>query len=234
MKRRTRTLAILGGIVTLVLVLLLVLPMFFSDQISSRAKVAANQNVNARVDWRDAGLSFFRHFPNLTLRLDDLTVANAGRFEGDTLAAVRHLGVVLDLGSVLGYALSSKPIVVRGWNRRSEGGRRRRRDPPGHRPVLLRNGLPRRELQPIDHPHPETPPNDRPSNDRPSNDRPPDDPPLNDPPLNDPPLNDPVWHQQRQRDRAPWPWAPRLALTQRRIRGRTCSGPGFPCHTSGT
>src|SRR5215210_7125513 len=109
-----RALIIAGSLVALLLVLLLVLPMFFGDQIAARAKVAANQSVNAKVDWREAGLSFFRHFPNLTLRLDDLTVANTGRFQGDTLAAIRHLGVVLDLGSVIGYALSSKPIVVRG------------------------------------------------------------------------------------------------------------------------
>jgi hypothetical protein len=109
-----RVLAIVGGLLALVLVLLLVLPLLFKNQIVARAKQAANRSVNARVDWRDAGLSFFRHFPNLTLRLDDLTVANRGRFQGDTLAAVRHLGVVLSLPSVVSYAVSGKPIVVRG------------------------------------------------------------------------------------------------------------------------
>ena len=109
-----RVLAITGAVLALLLVLLLVLPFFFQDQIAAKAKEAANRNLTARVDWRDAGLSIFRNFPNLTLRLDDLTVANQGRFEGDTLAAVRHLGVVLSLPSVVGYALSGKPIVVRG------------------------------------------------------------------------------------------------------------------------
>src|SRR6185437_3429967 len=109
-----RLLTIVLGLVALVLVLLLVLPLLFRDKIAQRAKVEVNRSVNARVDWRDAGLSFFRHFPNLTLRLDDLTVANTGKFQGDTLAAVRHLGVVLSLPSVVGYALSGKPIVVRG------------------------------------------------------------------------------------------------------------------------
>ncbi len=109
-----RILVLLGGLFALLLVLLLVLPLIFKNQIASRAKEAANRSVNARVDWRDAGLGFFRHFPNLTLRLDDLTVANTGKFQGDTLAAIRHLGVVLSLPSVVGYALSSKPIVVRG------------------------------------------------------------------------------------------------------------------------
>ena len=109
-----RILVLLGGLFALLLVLLLVLPLIFKNQIASHAKEAANRSVNARVDWRDAGLGFFRHFPNLTLRLDDLTVANTGKFQGDTLAAIRHLGVVLSLPSVVSYAVSGGPIVVRG------------------------------------------------------------------------------------------------------------------------
>src|SRR4051794_19872539 len=109
-----RTLIIVGSLVALILVLLLVLPLLFRDKIIQRAKIEVNRSVTANVDWRDAGLTFFRHFPNLTLRLDDLTVANRGRFQGDTLAAIRHLGVVLDLGSVVNYAIRGGQIVVRG------------------------------------------------------------------------------------------------------------------------
>src|SRR3954470_8395864 len=96
-----RILAILGALLALLLVLLLVLPILFRDKIAARVKVAVNQNVAAKVDWSHVGVSFFRHFPNLTLRLDDLTVANEGRFAGDTLAAIRHFDVALSLPSVL-------------------------------------------------------------------------------------------------------------------------------------
>ncbi|HEU5303515.1 MAG TPA: AsmA-like C-terminal region-containing protein [Gemmatimonadales bacterium] len=114
MKRSTRVLTAVGAVLVLLLVLLLVLPLLFRDRIVQRVKAEVNESVAARVDWRDAGVTFFRNFPNLTLRLDDLTVANEGRFEGDTLAAVRHLGVVLDLFSVLGNVVGGgRPIVVR-------------------------------------------------------------------------------------------------------------------------
>src|SRR5919108_4425543 len=103
-----RLILIVGGLLALIVVLLLVLPLFFSNQIAARAKQAANRSVTAAVNWRDAKLSFFSHFPHLTLRLDSLTVANRTPFQGDTLAAVRHLGVVLDLGSAVRYALSGK------------------------------------------------------------------------------------------------------------------------------
>jgi AsmA-like protein len=113
MKRRTRILAAVATPIVIVLALLLILPLLFRDQIAQRAKVAVNQNLNARVDWRDAGLSFFRNFPNLTLTLDDLTTVGTERFQADTLAAVRHLRVVLSLPSVLGYLTGGRPIVVR-------------------------------------------------------------------------------------------------------------------------
>ncbi len=115
MKRPTRILAVIGTVCVLLLALLLVLPLLFRDRIAARVKTAVNENINARVDWRDAGLSFFRNFPNLTLTLDDLTTVGVGKFQGDTLAAVRHLRVSLSLPSVLSNAMGgSGPIVVRG------------------------------------------------------------------------------------------------------------------------
>src|SRR4051794_3348544 len=95
MKRRARIVTVLGTLVGLVLALLILLPLLFRDRIAQRAKLAVNQSLNARVDWRDLGLSFFRDFPNLTLTLTDLTTVGVGRFQGDTLAAVRHLRVVV-------------------------------------------------------------------------------------------------------------------------------------------
>ena len=113
MKRPPRALAIAGAVIALLLVLLLVLPYLFRGKIEQRVKAAANESLNARVDWRDLGLGFFRNFPNLTVSLDDLTTVGVGKFQGDTLAAVRHLRVVLDLASVLGNVMGGKPIVVR-------------------------------------------------------------------------------------------------------------------------
>jgi hypothetical protein len=113
MKRRNRVLAATGAVLVLLLAVLLVLPLLFRDRIAQRAKLEANRSLNARVDWRDVGLTFFRNFPNLTLTLDGLTAVGKDRFEGDTLAAVGHLRVVLDLPSVVGNLVGGRPIVVR-------------------------------------------------------------------------------------------------------------------------
>ena len=113
MKKRTRTLVILGIVLLIPLVLLVVLPLAFGDSIVARVKAEVNETVDARVDWRDAGLSFFGDFPNLTLSLDQLSIANTGRFAGDTLAKVGTLNVVLDLGSVWRNYRRGEPIIVR-------------------------------------------------------------------------------------------------------------------------
>src|SRR5262249_50823711 len=114
MTRPARILAIIGGIIVLLLVLLAALPYLFRGKIEARAKLEANKNLEANVDWKDLGLSFFGDFPNLTVRLNDLAVTGKGKFDGDTLAAIRHLGVVLDLGSMIGNLTSGRPIVIRG------------------------------------------------------------------------------------------------------------------------
>ena len=113
MKRPAKIVTALAALIALVLVLLLVLPLLFRDRIAERAKLEANRNLDAHVDWRDVGLSFFQSFPHLTLSLDGLTAVGTGRFQNDTLATVRHLRVVLDLASVLGNVVSGKPLVIR-------------------------------------------------------------------------------------------------------------------------
>jgi hypothetical protein len=113
MKPRTIFIAA-GALLAIILVLLLVLPLLFKDTIAERVKTAVNQNVRAQVDWSDVGVSFFRHFPSLTLTLDGLTAVGVDRFQGDTLAAVQHLGLSVSLPSVLRNVMgSSSPIVVR-------------------------------------------------------------------------------------------------------------------------
>ena len=113
MTKRTKILAGAASLLVLLLVALATLPFLFRDRIVARVKAEVNRAVEARVDWRDAGLSLFGDFPNLTLRLDDLSIAGKGLFAGDTLARIHRLGVVLDLGSVLGNYRRGDAIIVR-------------------------------------------------------------------------------------------------------------------------
>ena len=115
MTRPTRKILIaVGAVLALVVALLFLVPLLFGGRIAARVKTEVNQSVNASVDWRDAGLGLFRNFPNLTLRLDDLSIVGVTPFEGDTLASVGRLNVVLDLASAVRSVMgSADPIVVR-------------------------------------------------------------------------------------------------------------------------
>ena len=109
-----RRIALYGaGFVVFCLVGLAVVPFLFRDRIVARVKAAVNDAVNARVEWKDAGITFFHDFPNLTLRLDDLGVTGVGRFQGDTLLAIPRFRLVLGLGSVVESLRGSGPLVVR-------------------------------------------------------------------------------------------------------------------------
>lgn len=90
-----------GATLALIVLALVLAPVLFRDRIEARAKAEIEGAVDARVDWQSVGLSFFRHFPDLTLSLQDLSVRGTGAFEGDTLAAVPGFRLVLDLRSLL-------------------------------------------------------------------------------------------------------------------------------------
>jgi hypothetical protein len=112
--RNRRILIASGAALALLFGLLVTLPVLFADRIAGRVKTEINRALAARVDWQGAGLGLFHDFPNLTLRLDHLTTVGVGRFEGDTLAAIRRVRVVLDLATAIRSAMGgSGPIVVR-------------------------------------------------------------------------------------------------------------------------
>ena len=111
---RSRPAIVAAAVGVALLALLVVLPRALAGPIAGKAKAAANASVDARIDWTDAGLSLFGDFPNLTLRLEGVTVVGNGAFASDTLAAIVDLRVVLDLMSGVRSALgSADPIVVR-------------------------------------------------------------------------------------------------------------------------
>ena len=113
-QRNRRILIASGAALALLFGLLVTLPVLFADRIAGRVKTEINRALAARVDWQGAGLGLFHDFPNLTLRLDHLTTVGVGRFERDTLAAIRRVRVVLDLATAIRSAMGgSGPIVVR-------------------------------------------------------------------------------------------------------------------------
>lgn len=97
------------GIVFLVLVILAFLvPIVFKGKIISLVKTEINKSLNAKVDFKDVDISLFRHFPKLSVGLNELQVVGLNEFAEDTLVAVKQLDISLNLIS----AIKGKDIKI--------------------------------------------------------------------------------------------------------------------------
>lgn len=81
--------------------LLFATPYIFKGRIVSLVKKEINKNINARVDFKEVDISFFRHFPKVSIGLDDLQVIGTGYFDADTLLFTHRLDATVDFMSFI-------------------------------------------------------------------------------------------------------------------------------------
>ena len=86
------------------------IPFIFKRQIADLVKKEINRNLRARVDFSDVSLSLFRHFPNVSIRLEGLTIIGTEEFANDTLIAASAVDASANLISVI----KGKDIKVSG------------------------------------------------------------------------------------------------------------------------
>jgi AsmA protein len=97
-----------------ILLLMVVLPLLFPGVVTEKVKGWANKSIDAELDFSKARLSFFKHFPALTLTLHDFSLKGSRPFEKDTLLAARELSLGLDLTSILSKSLSIEKVYLTG------------------------------------------------------------------------------------------------------------------------
>jgi hypothetical protein len=93
---------ITGISLAVLLLILFVAPFIFKGKIIAIAKEQINKNINARVDFKDLSLSFFRHFPRVSVALEELQVIGTDIFAKDTLISAKEIDVAVNLFSVIG------------------------------------------------------------------------------------------------------------------------------------
>jgi len=93
---------ITGTGILIVLAALAILPFAFKGKILETVKKEVNKSVNAKVDFQDFGLNFFRSFPHVSISLNDVTVVGIDEFDGDTLLAVKQLAATINVASIFG------------------------------------------------------------------------------------------------------------------------------------
>jgi len=95
-----RILKITGITVVSLLLLLFLLPYLFPGFVSNKIRQWARHSVKSELHFSAARLSFFRHFPALTLSLYDVKLNGSAPFEKETLIEADEIALGVDLRSV--------------------------------------------------------------------------------------------------------------------------------------
>jgi AsmA protein len=82
---------IIGITIGSVLLLMFLIPMAFPDEITQRIKAFANEKINGELNFSKANLSFFHHFPSLTLTLNDFYLKGSAPYKKDTLVSAKDI-----------------------------------------------------------------------------------------------------------------------------------------------
>jgi AsmA-like C-terminal region len=107
-----KTFLFLFVFVVLLLAAAIAIPYFYKDKIVAKAKEGINNNLNAKVDFKDIDISLFKHFPQLTVQLNDYKVVGVQDFEGITLAQGKAFDLGCDIVSVVKSAIAGSPVEI--------------------------------------------------------------------------------------------------------------------------
>lgn len=84
-----------------ILLLMFLLPVLFPSKIELEIKKFANQKLNGELAFKEANLSFFNHFPSLTLSLEEFSLKGSAPFKKDTLVAANEIAFGINLKHLL-------------------------------------------------------------------------------------------------------------------------------------
>ncbi|WP_343668994.1 AsmA-like C-terminal region-containing protein [Chitinophaga sp.] len=107
-----RILKIAGISIGSLLLLLFLLPILFPTTISSKIKTWTNNSITGDLNFSKARLSFFNHFPSLTLTLYDFSLKGAAPFQQDTLIAADEVALGVNLASVFSSSIRIDEIYL--------------------------------------------------------------------------------------------------------------------------
>lgn len=102
----------LGSIV----LLLLITPYFFKDSINSGIKEISKSYIKTKVDFKDLDISFFKHFPNLTVTLTNSSVKSSQPFQNENLIDAKEIGLGVDITSLFGDKIIFNKLYIENAN----------------------------------------------------------------------------------------------------------------------
>ena len=107
-----KILKITGIVIVSILLLLVLTPLIFKGKIQEQVKKVANKALTGEVNYKDADLSFFSHFPNLTLTLTEFSLKGSKPFDQDTLLSADEVGFGVNLKSLFGKKIQITRVYL--------------------------------------------------------------------------------------------------------------------------
>ncbi len=83
------------------LLLLFISPYIFPNTVAGKIKEWTNNSIRGELNFSKARLSFFNHFPSLTLTLYDFSLKGSAPFQRDTLVAADEIALGINLRSLV-------------------------------------------------------------------------------------------------------------------------------------
>ena len=112
MKVLKKILKITGIILGSILLLMFLLPILFPDFVGDKIKQWTNGAITTELNFSKARLSFFNHFPSLTLTLHDVSLMGSAPYAKDTLLKADEVSLGIDLSTVFSERISIDEIYL--------------------------------------------------------------------------------------------------------------------------
>ncbi|WP_406684995.1 AsmA-like C-terminal region-containing protein [Seonamhaeicola sp. MEBiC1930] len=106
-----RIFKIIGITLLIIIALLIAIPFAFQSQISDIVKNYINNNLNAKVEFSNVGLSFIQNFPKARVNVSDLVITNIEPFKDETLATAKSISFTMPIKELFKKA-NEGPILV--------------------------------------------------------------------------------------------------------------------------
>ena len=95
-----KLLIIIVVILALIIGALIAIPVFFKPTLLEITRNTINRKINAEVYFDDLNVSFFRHFPKISLEMKELTVIGKDEFANDTLLDISSVQARMNISSL--------------------------------------------------------------------------------------------------------------------------------------
>lgn len=96
-----KTAKYIGISLAVVLALMFVTPLIFSDKIKEEIKKTANERLAGEMNYSDVNISFFKHFPSLTLTLNDFKLNGSAPFQKEHLINSKEVSFGINVYSLV-------------------------------------------------------------------------------------------------------------------------------------